>query len=485
MLYVYYYIDGSITVGATGEIDRKTLKELKKLNNINSVDKEEGINDMESLNYNSVTKKGDFNVNSTLLRLKEENFLKDEYMVYEKNGESRIVFGKYAQIVVSDKKITITEQGEVRTIEAKDPIMQLGEILNEVSLSDWTAYGYLAFDVIKYYHTYDKKSRQPEICFFIPKTELLFCENKVNIKSLDDIEKVVDCLDTKVISAEDLKCNINMVTSDKDEYMSRVDSCVSAIKDKFLTKAIISRRNEHVGDLDVYSTYLLANQINNSARAYAFEIDQIKAVGSSPEILLLREESDGKIITNPLAGTRHRGDSVNEDLALKRELFDTPKEVKEHALSVLLAQEEIASICENDSVHVYDFMEVKQYRCVQHLSSRVGGVLQENKTIYDALKVLFPGITVSGISKSDAIQWINKLEDSARGIYAGAIGWIDSNNCVDLAIAIRSVYQYNNEIVLNAGAGIVQESDPEFEFTETYNKMNTIGNSVIIQNLKS
>ena len=186
-------------------------------------------------------------------------------------------------------------------------------------------------------------------------------------------------------------------------------------------------------------------------------------------------------MTNPLAGTRPRGENLAEDARLKHELFTDAKEVKEHALSIWLAQTEMASVCVPETVQVFDFMQVKQYRCVQHLSSRVGGQLRSEKTLWDALKVLFPGITVSGIDKARAIEWIDRLETEPRGIYAGGVGWIDSNGATDLAIAIRSAYQYGNRIYLNAGAGIVAESEPHKEYIESVNKMNTMLTNLVMK----
>jgi len=137
-------------------------------------------------------------------------------------------------------------------------------------------------------------------------------------------------------------------------------------------------------------------------------------------------------------------------------------------------------LCLSETVRIFDFMEVKQYRCVQHLSSRVGGQLAPGNTLWDALRVLFPGITVSGLDKARALEWIDRLESGPRGLYAGGIGWINSSGMADLAIAIRSVYQYDQDVYLNAGAGIVAESVPANEYVESVNKMNTMANNLVL-----
>ncbi|MFQ4144469.1 anthranilate synthase component I family protein [Chlorogloeopsis sp. ULAP02] len=247
-----------------------------------------------------------------------------------------------------------------------------------------------------------------------------------------------------------------------------------------LHKAIISRSVKLVGNLDVLGTYVVGARVNNSARSYCLNVGDVSAVGFSPEILMQVSEN-GFVITNPLAATRPRGESLAEDIRLSGELFTDAKEVKEHSLSIWLAQNEITSLCLPETIRVFDFMEVKKYRCVQHLSSRVGGQLKPDNTLWDALKVLFPGITVSGINKEKALNWIDLLEDEPRGIYAGGIGWINCHGAADLAIAIRSVYQYGGSIYLNAGAGIVAESVPEKEYIESVNKMNTMLTNIVLQ----
>lgn len=272
----------------------------------------------------------------------------------------------------------------------------------------------------------------------------------------------------------------NLDESDREKYQNSVSTLIEAIKNARLHKAIISRSFKLSGELDILGTYVLGAKANNSARSYCLNLGDIGAVGFSPETLM-EVDRDGFVVTNPLAGTRPRGISIEEDIKFNNELFTDAKEVKEHSLSVWLAQDEIASVCIPKTVRILNFMEVKQYRCVQHLSSQVGGQLKAGNTLWDALKVLFPGITVSGISKEKALEWIDRLEAEPRGIYAGGIGWVNSQGEADIAIAIRSVYQYGDRIHLNAGAGIVAESVPQNEYIESVNKMNTMLNNLVLK----
>ena len=233
------------------------------------------------------------------------------------------------------------------------------------------------------------------------------------------------------------------------------------------------------GPLDLLGTYASSSMVNNAHRSYCFRLGDVGGVGFSPEILM-EANGRGRVATNPLAGTRPRGADEARDAEIRGELFTDPKEVKEHALSVLLAQEEIASVCDPASVRVHDFMEVKKFRCVQHLSSRVSGKLAPGRTLWDALRVLFPGVTVSGIPKAPALRWISESEAEPRGIYAGAVGYVDERGRADLAIAIRSAFQYGRTVHLNAGAGIVAESKPDFEYIESVNKMNTMLSQIVL-----
>lgn len=124
---------------------------------------------------------------------------------------------------------------------------------------------------------------------------------------------------------------------------------------------------------------------------------------------------------------------------------------------------------------------MKKYRTVQHLSSRAGGQLKAGYTLWDGLKALFPGITVSGIDKASALAWIDRLEDHPRGVYAGGLGWIDSNGAADIAITLRSIFQYGKQVVFQAGAGIVAESKPKYEYMETVNKMKTMLSYLVME----
>ena len=406
-----------------------------------------------------------------------------KYMMYESEEETCVAGGELAKVLVTQERIFLEGLGASKTEPVSDPLKQVENLLNSLRFEDWTAYGYVAFDIARFYSSYSKAIDQPLCHFFIPETELRFTKEGVRIKTIKPLEAIRDQLffEGQIPNFESaaLICD----DSAQEAYQSSVNQMVNIIKEGHLHKAIIARSRKISGKLDVLGTYEVGSKVNNAARSYCLDFTDIKAVGFSPETLV-EVSQDSFVTTNPLAGTRPRGNTLEEDIKLSKELFTDAKEVKEHALSVWLAQDEISSVCLPGTVQIFNFMEVKRYRCVQHLSSKVGGQLQPDKTFWDALKVLFPGITVSGINKDKALEWINHLESEPRGLYAGGIGWFDSRGKADLAIAIRSAYQYGEHTYLNAGAGIVAESIPQNEYTESVNKMNTMLNNLVFESLE-
>ncbi|AFY33181.1 anthranilate synthase component I family protein [Calothrix sp. PCC 7507] len=402
------------------------------------------------------------------------------YMMYECKDGIRIAGNELAHVAVSKDSVSLNGLGKSYSEPVSHPLKQVERLLGTLPINNWTAYGYVAFDIARFYSSYSKAIEQPLLYFLIPETELRLTEDGIHIKTTQSLAQIEHKLSIDVQLPDYVSTSIKLDFADRDSYQNRINTLIKAIQKGELHKAIISRSVKLAGNLDILGTYVVSARVNNAARSYCLKIGDVSAVGFSPEILMQVSE-DGFVITNPLAATRPRGENLAEDIRLSGELFTDAKEVKEHSLSIWLAQNEITSLCLPESIKVFDFMEVKKYRCVQHLSSRVGGQLKPEHTLWDALKVLFPGITVSGIEKDKALNWIDILEEEPRGIYAGGIGWIDSHGAADLAIAIRSVYQYGDSIHLNAGAGIVAESVPENEYIESVNKMNTMLTNLVLQ----
>ena len=201
---------------------------------------------------------------------------------------------------------------------------------------------------------------------------------------------------------------------------------------------------------------------------YFYDFEDYQIIGASPESLV--SVKDGIVTTNPIAGTRPRGNDEEEDQRLAADLSTDTKEVAEHRMLVDLGRNDIGRIAQIGTVEVTKYMEVEYFRYVMHLTSIVKGQLLENLTVLDALKATLPAGTVSGAPKIRAMQRIYELEKEKRGIYAGAIGYLSATGDMDFAIAIRTMVVKNGKAYVQAGAGIVYDSVPENEYQETLNK---------------
>jgi len=214
--------------------------------------------------------------------------------------------------------------------------------------------------------------------------------------------------------------------------------------------------------------YRAARSVNPSPYMFLLELDGFSLVGASPEIHVRCE--DGKVEIRPIAGTRRRGKTAGEDLALEKELLADPKERAEHVMLVDLARNDIGRVCDFGSVQVKELMTVERYSHVMHIVTQVEGKLSADKTPYDLMRATFPAGTVSGAPKIRAMQIIAELEQTARGPYAGCVGYFSFNGNLDTCITIRTALIKDGQAYVQAGGGWVNDSTPEGEFQETVNK---------------
>lgn len=416
----------------------------------------------------------------------------DQYMLYREHEqqEIRIAADPFAVVTVTPENVylRLLESKQIRhgPID-RNPLKQVEKLLASIPLSDATAYGYISFDMARCYMSPTRLQGlyAPLLSFFIPRLEIHISPETIRVKSLDVrvLEGVLDRLMTMTWEQSEPLATpekFQIAEDDAPWYMQGVQTITDAIHQDIASggpfqKAILSRAFvvSQKADLDLLETYRLAEIYNSSVRSYCFQLGDDAAVGCSPETLL-EADSKGMVSSNPLAGTRWRGKTPEEDARLTAMLEASHKQRTEHLLSVLEVQHELESVCIPGSVNVRGLAHVQKYRTVQHLASRLSGVLASPYTVWDALRVLFPGVTVSGIAKSTALEWITRLEPTPRGIYAGAVGWINSSGAADLAIAIRTIFQHEETVLFQAGAGIVADSEPRDEYEETWHKMQTM-----------
>jgi anthranilate synthase component 1 len=254
----------------------------------------------------------------------------------------------------------------------------------------------------------------------------------------------------------------------RDTFEAGVRTIKERIAAGDIYQAVLSQRFETDVTADPFTVYRALRHVNPSPYMYFIRMGALAIVGSSPEMLVRVEGRRAE--THPIAGTRPRGTNDDEDLRLAEELKRNEKERAEHVMLVDLGRNDLGRVCEYGSVRVPQYMALEKYSHVMHLVSTVDGRLAEDQDHLDALVACFPAGTVSGAPKIRAMQILSELEPTARGIYAGAIGYLDFAGNLDFCIAIRTITMRNGRAHVQAGAGIVADSNPAAEYEETRDK---------------
>ncbi|SHI60933.1 anthranilate synthase component I [Pseudobutyrivibrio xylanivorans] len=262
----------------------------------------------------------------------------------------------------------------------------------------------------------------------------------------------------------------------KEEYGQMVEKARHYIKEGDIFQVVLSNPMTAKAEGSLFDTYRYLRSTNPSPYMFYFNSDDIEIAGASPETLVKVEQKT--VSTFPLAGTRPRGKSQSEDEALEAELLKDEKELAEHNMLVDLGRNDIGKISKLGSVNVEKYMGVERYSHVMHIGSTVVGQLADNKDVIDAVDAILPAGTLSGAPKFRACQIIEELEQSKRGIYGGALGYIDFAGNLDVCIAIRLVYKKKDAICIRSGAGIVYDSVPLTEAEECINKAKAVVNAV-------
>ena len=255
---------------------------------------------------------------------------------------------------------------------------------------------------------------------------------------------------------------------EKEQYCEMVEKGKHYIKEGDIFQIVLSNRLSAPFEGSLFDTYRMLRTINPSPYMFYFSGTDVEVAGASPETLVKLE--DGVLHTFPLAGTRPRGKSEEEDAALERELLADEKELAEHNMLVDLGRNDLGKISRFGTVEVEELRKVVRFSHVMHIGSTVRGIIREDKDALDAIEAVLPAGTLSGAPKIRACQLIGQLENNKRGIYGGAIGYIDFTGNMDTCIAIRIAYKKNGKVFVRSGAGIVADSVPEKEFEECLNK---------------
>ncbi|MBP3226727.1 MAG: anthranilate synthase component I [Methanobrevibacter sp.] len=297
-------------------------------------------------------------------------------------------------------------------------------------------------------------------------------------KACDELKEIAELIKNgKKAEIEPLK-----LKSDFKNVFSREKFCEMIIKAKHYIKegdifqVVLSNRIEADIEGSLFDTYRVLRTTNPSPYMFYFSSDDIEIAGASPETLV--KVTDDKLYTFPLAGTRPRGKTPQEDLQLEEELLSDEQELAEHNMLVDLGRNDIGRIAKIGSVSVDKYMSVERFSHVMHIGSTVTGTLKDDLDCLVALDSILPAGTLSGAPKIRACEIINELENNKRGIYGGAIGYVDLSGNLDTCISIRIAFKRNNKVFIRSGAGIVADSVPDNEFDECMNKAAAVINAL-------
>lgn len=375
----------------------------------------------------------------------------------------------------------------------QDPFDYLHQITVKGLTSDLPfaggAIGFAGYDMIGVYEEIGRIPQDtigtPDMHFFIYESYVIFDHKKEKVYVVEDniysgrsndavrqsLGQVVTDLQTQApneFTPQALQALHFTNHIEKEVFMEMVAKAKKLIREGDMFQCVLSQRfsADFEGDpLDYYRNLRVTNPSNY---LYFYDFGDYQIIGASPESLVSVKK--GEVTTNPIAGTRPRGATEEEDQALAHELLHDIKETAEHRMLVDLGRNDIGKIAQNGTVEVTKYMEVEYFRYVMHLTSVVKGQLLPHLTALDALKSTLPAGTVSGAPKIRAMRRIYELEQEKRGVYAGAIGYLSATGDMDFAIAIRTMILKNQKAYVQAGAGIVYDSVPENEFYETINK---------------
>ncbi|HSE57082.1 MAG TPA: anthranilate synthase component I [Nitrospiraceae bacterium] len=413
--------------------------------------------------------------------------------------------GSPVTIVQDHDDLIIRQAKQTRRIPAKgDPLARLREHMagyRPVTVSGLPrfvggAVGYVGYDTVRCFEDIGFRRKEgigvPDFAFLITDTLVIFDRVTQTIKVVANahvnsdkepavraaykdatarIEQIIARL-RRPLKRERPKSRRTPITFTPNMSRADFEKMVVRTKDYItagdIVQAVVSQRWETNLQTNPSELYRALRAINPSPYMYYLRIGGVQLVGSSPEILVRCE--DGHIAVRPIAGTRRRGKSSEEDRELERELLRDEKERAEHVMLVDLGRNDVGRVAVQGSVTVESLMQVERYSHVMHIVSHVRGQLQDGKDAYDVFRACFPAGTVSGAPKIRAMQIIEELEPTRRGPYAGAVGYFSFGGNMDMCINIRTVVLKGHQAYIQAGAGIVADSQPEHEYQETCNK---------------
>ncbi|MGQ4616767.1 nocobactin biosynthesis salicylate synthase NbtS [Nocardia sp. R7R-8] len=405
-----------------------------------------------------------------------------EYVMYERPGEWVFAADPVGSVELDVRELRSTREGKTTTSRWEgNPAAVIDRALGALPVDGRNAYGWIGFEFCAWAldATEHLDPRTALAHLMVPRIEVRVGESGVRISGatpseIGDIHDLIaQSQGTELPQAHPADIRI-----DPTGYRNRVAEAVGEIRAGRYQKVILSRKVELPFAVDVPATYRLGRAHNTPARSFLLRLGGLEAAGFSPE-LVASVDDDRVVTTEPLAGTRAFGRGAAADLAARAELITDPKEIVEHAISVQTSFAEIAAVADPGTPAVSDFMAVRERGSVQHLASTVRGRLAADRSSWDALEVLFPSVTASGIPKREGVDSVFRLDHDPRGLYSGAVLTVSPTGALEATLVLRAVYQTADGAWLRAGAGIVGQSRPEREFEETCEKLGSIAPYVV------
>jgi salicylate synthetase len=402
--------------------------------------------------------------------------LGEEYLLYEHDGQWVLASGVRAMVELDSDELRVIRDGATQRQQwSGRPGPVLGEAIDRLLLETDQVFGWVTFEfgVHRYGLQQRLAPRTPLARVFWPCSRIVVTREAVRLYGgeVGHREAVRELLSEGICSVPDARALD--VTADPSGYRDRVAAAVREIAAGRYHKVILSRRVEVPFPLDFPSTYRLGRRYNTPVRSFLLRLGGIRAVGYSPE-LVAAVYQDGAVVTEPLAGTRALGRGAARDRQARDDLESNSKEIAEHAISVRSSLQEMTEIAEPGTAVVTEFMTVRERGSVQHLGSTISARLDPSRDRMDALEALFPAVTASGIPKAAGIEAVLRLDEGPRGLYSGAVVMVSADGGLDAALTLRAAYECDGKTWLRAGAGIIEESDPEREFEETCEKLSTL-----------
>jgi anthranilate synthase component 1 len=432
------------------------------------------------------------------------------YLLESVEGGER--FGRYSiiglpskkRIVIRDDMIEVIHQNTVIQKEAtQNPLdfiqnyLSQFKVPSDIELPRFSGglAGYFGYETIQYIESRLKHKKTKDILgvpdiLLMLSDELIVVDNvaqkifivayadpsiqnayPLGVQRLDNLyEKLNQSIESN--KPQDFKHNEPHSEFGEEAFKKAVEKAKAYIFEGDIMQVVLSQRMSQTFDAPPLALYESLRTLNPSPYMFYYHMDDHHVVGASPEILVRLE--DETVTLRPIAGTRPRGKTEEEDLQLEQELLADPKECAEHVQLMDLGRNDIGRVSQSGSVKVTDHMTIERYSHVMHIVSNVEGTLKPNMHAMDVLKATFPAGTVSGAPKVRAMEIIHELEPSKRGIYAGAVGYLGFDGDMDVAIAIRTGVIKNKTLYVQAGAGIVADSIPLNEWVETQNKAKAV-----------